>query len=197
MARVPRLTSASVRPRPLIGSIRGNLCKINHSSVAAIATPEGLTSSTATGFQIASPRNVTKPPTAAASKTFIWGAGIECSFIPHLEVDQFEWTQHNRFWKEDFRRARDEVGVSALRYALPWHEIEVQPGRFNWSAADERVAFAAELGLELYLDVMHFGTPTWLRQAAGDPEFPESLERFTTALVERLPKRDTYVVPLQ
>lgn len=142
-------------------------------------------SSTATGFQIASPRNVTKPPTAAASKTFIWGAGIECSFIPHLEVDQFEWTQHNRFWKEDFRRARDEVGVSALRYALPWHEIEVQPGRFNWSAADERVAFAAELGLELYLDVMHFGTPTWLRQAAGDPEFPESLERFTTALVER------------
>ena len=26
---------------------------------------------------------------------FVWGAGIECSFIPHLGVDQFEWTQHD------------------------------------------------------------------------------------------------------
>ncbi len=36
---------------------------------------------------------------------FIWGAGIECSFIPHLKVDQFEWTGHDRAWREDLRRA--------------------------------------------------------------------------------------------
>jgi hypothetical protein len=35
------------------------------------------------------------------------------------------------------------------------------------------------------MDVMHFGTPIWLKQAAGDPEFPEALERITTAMVER------------
>ena len=40
----------------------------------------------------------------AASRigNFIWGSGVECSFIPHLNVDQFEWTQHDRFWREDF-----------------------------------------------------------------------------------------------
>src|ERR1700759_267230 len=38
---------------------------------------------------------------------------------------------------------------------------------------------------EPLLDVMHFGTPLWLKQAVGDPEFPESLERFTEALVTR------------
>jgi beta-glucosidase len=32
---------------------------------------------------------------------------------------------------------------------------------------------------------MHFGTPTWLKQAVGDPEFPEALEGFAQALVER------------
>jgi len=31
--------------------------------------------------------------------------------------------------------------------------------------------------------VMHFGTPLWLKQAVGDPEFPEALERFATQLV--------------
>ena len=28
---------------------------------------------------------------------FIWGAGIECSILPYLDVDQFKWTQHNQF----------------------------------------------------------------------------------------------------
>src|SRR3954468_4724334 len=94
-----------------------------------------------------------------AAQRFVWGAGIECSFVPHLRVDQFEWTQHDRFWKEDFKRARDELGLSALRYALPWHKIETEPGQFDWKAADERVEAARDMGLDLYLDVMHFGTP--------------------------------------
>jgi beta-glucosidase/6-phospho-beta-glucosidase/beta-galactosidase/glycosyltransferase involved in cell wall biosynthesis len=118
-------------------------------------------------------------------KDFVWGAGIECSFIPHLKVDQFDWTQHNRFWREDFKLARENLGVRTLRYALPWHQIEREPGQFDWTMADERIAAAGEMGLDLYLDVMHFGTPTWLRQAAGDPEFPEALERFTEAMVTR------------
>ncbi len=49
--------------------------------------------------------------------SFVWGAGIECSFIPHLNVDQFQWTQHERFWREDLARARDELGITHLRYA--------------------------------------------------------------------------------
>jgi beta-glucosidase/6-phospho-beta-glucosidase/beta-galactosidase len=127
---------------------------------------------------------LSEPPAPTARK-FVWGAGIECSFLPHLKVDQFEWTQHHRFWKDDFKRAAEELGVSALRYALPWHQIESQPGTFDWSMADERIGYATELGIELYMDVMHFGTPTWLKQAVGDPEFPEALERFTEAFVTR------------
>ncbi len=115
---------------------------------------------------------------------FVWGAGIECSFIPHLNVDQFDWTQHNTFWKEDLAKAK-ELGCTHLRYALPWHKIESSPGVYDWTMADERIAEFKKLGIELMLDVMHFGTPLWLKQAVGDPEFPEALERFTTAMVTR------------
>jgi len=38
---------------------------------------------------------------------FIWGAGIECSFLPHLNVDQFQWTQHNRYWRDDFQAGEE------------------------------------------------------------------------------------------
>src|SRR5829696_9770563 len=79
---------------------------------------------------------------------FIWGAGLECSFIPHLNVDQFDWTQHNRFWREDLKRAREELGISHLRYALPWHKIETEPGKFDWSYADERIEYFKQIGLE-------------------------------------------------
>src|SRR5690242_2897464 len=118
-------------------------------------------------------------------KQFVWGAGIECSFLPHLNVDQFQWTQHDRFWKEDFRRAREELGLSNLRYAFPWHVLEPQRGKFDWSYADQRMEEIEKQGINLFLDVMHFGTPMWLKQAVGDPEFPEALEQFTEAIVSR------------
>src|SRR3954469_15992940 len=105
---------------------------------------------------------------------FVWGAGVECSFIPHLNVDQYEWTQHDRFWREDLKRAKEELGITHLRYAMPWHVLEPEQGKFNWDYADERVAEFQKLGIEPLMDVMHFGTPLWLKQAVGDPEFPEA-----------------------
>jgi beta-glucosidase/6-phospho-beta-glucosidase/beta-galactosidase/glycosyltransferase involved in cell wall biosynthesis len=116
---------------------------------------------------------------------FVWGVGIESTSIAHLRVDQFEWTQHNRFWRDDFKRLRDELGINALRYALPWNTVEPHPGEFDWTIADERLHACKEMGIDLYLDVMHFGTPLWLKQAVGDPYFPEALERFSYELAGR------------
>jgi beta-glucosidase/6-phospho-beta-glucosidase/beta-galactosidase/glycosyltransferase involved in cell wall biosynthesis len=116
---------------------------------------------------------------------FIFGSGVECSFLPHLNIDQFQWTQHDRFWKEDLRRAREELGVRHLRYAFPWHVLQPGRGQFEWSYSDERIAEFDKLGIAPILDVMHFGTPLWLKQAVGDPEFPEALEAFASELVTR------------
>ncbi|HSV15656.1 MAG TPA: family 1 glycosylhydrolase, partial [Tepidisphaeraceae bacterium] len=152
---------------------------------------ESMTSSDVSSTASATAIPATQP---ALSETlpidqFIWGAGIECSFIPHMKVDQFEWTQHDRQWREDFRRAKEEAGITNLRYALPWHVLEREQGKFDWSYSDERMAEFENLGINLLLDVMHFGTPTWLRQSVGDPEFPEALERFTEELVSRYRKQ--------
>ncbi|MDP9173420.1 MAG: family 1 glycosylhydrolase [Planctomycetota bacterium] len=138
-----------------------------------------------TSDQTAHQQQLSVPANSLPFPEFIWGAGMECSFVPHLDIDQFKWTQHDRFWKEDFRRAREELGLKHLRYSLPWHQLEPERGKFDWSLADKRIEETDRLGIELMLDVMHFGTPTWLKQAVGDPEFPEALERFTEALVSR------------
>src|SRR6476659_6269575 len=86
------------------------------------------------------PSNAANGAAQLPFKEFVWGAGIECSFLPHLKVDQYEWTQHDRFWREDLKRAREELGIKYLRYALPWHKIESERGKFDWTIADERIA---------------------------------------------------------
>src|SRR4051812_10125888 len=77
---------------------------------------------------------------------FVFGSGIECSFLPHINVNQFQWTQHDRFWRDDLKRAREELGITHLRYAFPWHEMEPTRGQFRWESSDERIAECDRLG---------------------------------------------------
>ena len=127
---------------------------------------------------------------------FRWATGIECSFIPHLGIDEYRWTQHDRFWREDFERIANDLGCRWLRYALPWHEIERQPGQFDWRWMDERMDLFERLGITPLLDLVHFGVPTWLPDAFADADFPVALERFARAFGERFAGRVKIVCPV-
>ncbi len=120
-----------------------------------------------------------------AAQPFRWAVGIESSWIPHLSIDQFAWTQHDRFWREDFRRVSEELGCKWMRYSVPWHLVEPEPGKYDWRWADERFDHAGQLGIDLILDLVHFGTPTWLPEAFGDVDFPTALERFSREFGQR------------
>ena len=165
--------------------VSGNAQMTNDRPASDTAVNAAAASNSAVPEAAAQTSGVASDVTSLPFKQFVWGAGIECSFLPHLNVDQFKWTQHDRFWREDLRRARNELGLTHLRYAFPWHVLEPRRGSFDWSYADERIEECRDLGIELLLDAMHFGTPLWLKQAVGDPEFPEALEDFTEALVTR------------
>lgn len=127
---------------------------------------------------------------------FRWAVGFEGSFIPHLNIDQYHWTQHDRFWRSDFERVAHELGCKWMRYPLPWHQIETTPGHFDWRETDERFERAEALGLNMIVGLVHFGTPTWLPHALGDIEFPAALERFSRALARRYGKALRHVCPV-
>ncbi len=68
-------------------------------------------------------------------------------------------------------------------------KLPVRAPRFTWDCyAHYRLRLFAQIdrpGEQPTMGIMHFGCPTWLPQAVGDPEFPEALERFTDAFVTR------------
>ncbi len=122
---------------------------------------------------------------------FIWAAGIEDTFIPQVHrrtgriLDEYELTQHYRFWREDLERVA-ALGVRHLRYGIPWYRVNPAPGRFDWSWPDEVLPYMVErLGIQPIIDLVHYGCPLWLEREFISPAYPERVAEYAGAFVER------------
>ncbi len=126
---------------------------------------------------------------------FRWIVGIENAFIPDMDVDELTWTGHRDRWRADLALAR-EVGADAVRYGLTWPEVEVAPGRYDWTAVDAAVDAFEELGLEPIWDLVHFGVPAHLKGGFLDPAFPDAFTAYAGAFAARYRGRITKLTPL-
>ena len=91
---------------------------------------------------------------------FRWAAGVESSIIPHLNIDQYRWTQHDHFWRQDFELAASSLKCQWLRYSVPWSTVQPEPGVWDWSWCDDHFDGASALGIHLIVDLVHFGVPS-------------------------------------
>ncbi|HEX2864015.1 MAG TPA: family 1 glycosylhydrolase [Deinococcales bacterium] len=115
---------------------------------------------------------------------FFWAVGIENAFIPEMDVDQLGWTTHRERWREDLALAAT-LGVTRIRYGLPWPDLNPAPGRFDWTWPDAAVEHLQRIGLEPIWDLVHFGAPAWLPDGLRDPGYPEAVTRYTAAFAAR------------
>ena len=131
---------------------------------------------------------------------FKFAVGIEDTFVPHAfpghrALDEYELTQHYRFWSEDLGLATD-AGATAVRYGFPWYRLNPAPGRYAWDWADRVVDRLDELGLEAIVDLVHYGTPLWLDNAFLNADFPARLAEYAAALADRYRGRLSLWTPM-
>jgi beta-glucosidase len=131
---------------------------------------------------------------------FRFAVGIEDTFVPHAfpghrALDEYELTQHYRFWSEDLGLAA-AAGAGAIRYGFPWYRLNPAPGRFAWDWADRVVDRLDTLGLEAIVDLVHYGTPLWLDNAFLHTDFPDRLAEYAAALADRYRDRLTLWTPM-
>lgn len=113
-------------------------------------------------------------------------AGFECSthtLRDGKRLDLLRSTQHDRFAAQDYRRIRD-LGMYTVRVGARWHLIEQVPGRYEFDSLTATLEPAAEIGMEVLLDVLHFGWPDHVD--VFSPGFPAQFARFTFALTRYL-----------
>lgn len=109
-------------------------------------------------------------------------AGFECSshkLRSGERLDLIQSTQHDRFAREDYRRLR-ELGITTVRIGARWHVIEASPGEYNFESVAVLLDAAAETGIEVILDLLHFGWPDHVQ--VFEPSFADDFGRFTRAL---------------
>lgn len=122
---------------------------------------------------------------------FMWAAGIEDTFVaaPHPRtgrvLDEYALTEHYERWEEDLRLLAS-LGVRSARYGIPWYRVCPGPGRYDWRWTDavlERMV--RDHGIEPILDLVHYGTPTWMERAFDDPDYPARVAEYAHAVAER------------
>ncbi len=115
---------------------------------------------------------------------FWWLVGIENAFVPDMDVDELGWTGHRTRWREDLALAAD-VGATGIRYGITWPEVEVAPGRYDFTQVDAVLSEMERLGLEPVWDLVHFGVPAHLKGGYQDPDFPEAFAAYAEAFARR------------
>ena len=136
------------------------------------------------------------------SDPFAWLIGIEDTFIGSpirhsgYPLDEYELTQHYRFWREDLDRAAS-LGISGMRYGIPWYRVNPAPGRFEWAWVDEVLEHAVgRRGLTVVADLVHYGVPDWVPGSFADPSYPSAVADYARAFGERYRDLVDHYTPL-
>ena len=130
-----------------------------------------------------------------ANPSFYWGIGIENCWMAQTDpardgdrrlLDVYQQMQHYERWKEDLDLL-PATGVNCVRYSVPWYRAEPRPGVYDWSWIDEPVDYLVNhLHIVPIMDLIHYGTPTWMPDGVADYSFPEAIGRYAEAMATHL-----------
>jgi beta-glucosidase/6-phospho-beta-glucosidase/beta-galactosidase len=125
---------------------------------------------------------------------FVFASGIECSapLVNGLRVDELEKTRHYSRLEEDLELVA-RFGLRYLRYGIPFHLVNPQPGKFDWSFPDRALGRLRELGITPIVDLMHFGLPDDL-MTFQNPNVASRFTAYARAFAERYPWARYYTV---
>ncbi len=113
--------------------------------------------------------------------------GFESTYMPDQDTDVLETTRHLEHFHHDLELVADS-GIRALRYPVPWHRIEREPGVYDWRWMDAVMRSMGELGLDPIVDPIHHTSfPGWLGEGILDDRFVETYARFVMAFADRYP----------
>lgn len=133
--------------------------------------------------------------------SFSWAGGIEDTFIPQCKpgmrpLEEYELTQHYSQWREDLDRAAS-LGISKLRWGVPWYRVEPQPDVFDWTWVDQVLDYMINmLHIEPIIDLVHYGTPLWLEGSFIDPTYVERVALYAREFALRYQGMVKFYTPL-
>jgi beta-glucosidase len=122
---------------------------------------------------------------------FAWAVGEEGSdpLVLHegveVRVDEFAASGHYEQMEADLGDVAG-LGVTIVRYGMPWRRAEIAPGEYDWSLWDRALGACDAHALRPVVDLCNFGLPDHYRGFA-DPSWVEGFCRYVDAFLARYP----------
>src|SRR5690625_1286808 len=115
--------------------------------------------------------------------------GIEDTFVPQTKpgqrsLDEYDLMQHYTKWEEDIELTA-QSGATMLRWGIPWYRVNPGKGKWDWSWVDRVIDKMNELGVELIVDLVHYGTPLWLDNEFANADYPNYVAEYGAAVADR------------
>src|SRR6266545_4083778 len=122
------------------------------------------------------------PMRPALFPSFFMGGFESSSHIDrsHRRQDYVRLTQHDRFVREDYERAR-AAGLRVVRESLRWHLCQPDPRRdhYDFSSFAPMLDAAQRTGIAVIAGLLHYGLPDGA--SPFDPDFPQRFAAFAAA----------------
>ena len=97
-------------------------------------------------------------------------------------LDVYLQMQHYKKWKSDLDLAKG-IGFNTIRYSVPWYKAEPKPEVYDWSWIDKPIEYLVNtLKIIPVMDMIHYGTPTWMEDGVIDERFPDAIAAYASAM---------------
>ena len=129
-----------------------------------------------------------------------FAVGIEDTFIPQTRpgmraLDEYDLTRHYEHWYEDLGLIA-ETGANQVRWGIPWYLVNPEPGKYRFDWLDRVVDRFDEIGVDVIVDLVHYGTPLWLDNSFINTDYPERVAEYSAKVAERYKGRLNIWTPL-
>ncbi len=134
------------------------------------------------------------------SHDLIFAVGVEDTFIPQVTgserpLDEYALTQHYEQWEGDIDLIA-ESGASMARWGIPWYRVNPARGVWDWEWLDTIADKFEAVNVTPILDLMHYGTPLWVKDEFFNPEYPALVSEYARCVAERYRGRWSVYTPL-
>ncbi|HEY0188673.1 MAG TPA: family 1 glycosylhydrolase [Cellulomonas sp.] len=115
--------------------------------------------------------------------------GVEDTFIHDARpggrpLDEYELTEHYARLTDDIALL-GSTGADQVRWGVPWYKVNPEPGRYDFGWLDRAAEAFAAHGVEVLVDLLHYGCPRWLDNAFLHTDYPARFAEYAATVAER------------
>lgn len=130
-----------------------------------------------------------------------FAVGVEDTFIPssapgRRPIDEYAMADHYALGPTVDMDILRQSGANQIRWGIPWYKINPEKNVWRWDWLDKMVDGFQKIGVDVIVDLVHYGTPLWLDNAFLNHDYEKYIAEYAAKVADRYKGRLSVFTPL-